>query len=124
MKYLSVVVILFLFSTSCTLTGDCIKGNCVNGQGTLTIPNGGKYVGEFEDGKYSGQGTWTSPDGAKYVGEFKDGKRNGQGTWTSPDGHTSEVIYECGIPVSIKKTLPSRPRNILNSNILNQYNIK
>jgi hypothetical protein len=57
--------------------------NCI---GTYTFPNGGKYVGEYRDGKCNGQGTYTSPNGEKYVGEYRDGKRNGQGTYTWPDG--------------------------------------
>ena len=57
-----------------------------NGQGTHTLPDGTKYVGEFRDGKYNGQGTYTLPDGTKYVGEFRDGLGHGQGTNTLPDG--------------------------------------
>jgi hypothetical protein len=55
-------------------------------QGTVTWPDGNKYVGEIRDGKVSGQGTFTWPDGSKYVGEFRDGKMNGQGIHTWPDG--------------------------------------
>ena len=29
---------------------ECIKGDCNNGQGTETFPNGYKYVGEFNNG--------------------------------------------------------------------------
>jgi hypothetical protein len=57
-----------------------------NCHGTVTLPDGGKYVGEFKDGKLNGQGTQTVPDGRKYVGEFKDGKPNGYGTLTFPEG--------------------------------------
>ena len=58
----------------------------IHGQGTYTWPDGGKYVGEHSDGQRSGQGTRTWPDGAKYVGEYRDGKIHGQGTYTWPDG--------------------------------------
>ena len=57
-----------------------------NGQGTLTTPDGRKYVGEFKDGKLHGQGTLTLPTGEGYVGEFKDGNLHGQGTFIFPDG--------------------------------------
>jgi len=57
-----------------------------DGQGTLTNPDGDKYVGEWKDGEYHGQGTFTYPDGEKYVGEWKDGKNHGQGTITWSDG--------------------------------------
>jgi len=33
-----------------------------------------KSVGEWKDGERNGQGTITYPDGIKYVGEFKDGE--------------------------------------------------
>ena len=57
-----------------------------NGHGTLTTPNGGKYVGGWKNGRPHGQGINTSPDGTNYVGEFKDGKYNGQGIFTYSDG--------------------------------------
>ena len=61
-------------------------GNCTNGQGTETYPNGDKYEGGFKDGKYHGQGTYTYASGAKYEGGFKDGKYHGQGTYTYASG--------------------------------------
>jgi len=42
-----------------------------NGQGTLNLRNGEKYVGEWKNGRPHGQGTGTLPDGRKYVGEYK-----------------------------------------------------
>ncbi len=67
--------------------------NCV---GTLTSPDGDKYVGEFKDDEYDGQGTYTFPSGAKYVGEYKDGKKDGQGTFTWPDGAKYVGEYKNG----------------------------
>ena len=77
-------VVLFLISTQ-GWGQECISGNCINGQSTITY-DGGKYVGEYKDGKWHGQGTLTSANGTKYVGEFKDDAFNGQGTFTYPDG--------------------------------------
>ena len=57
----------------------------MHGQGTVTLPDGSKYVGEYKDGKRHGQGTLILPYG-KYVGEFKDDKKHGQGTHTWPSG--------------------------------------
>jgi len=70
---------------SLNLHADCIKGNCVNGQGTLTSPDGFKYVGDWKNGKPHGEGIMTFPEGEQYAGEFKEGEPHGQGTFTSPD---------------------------------------
>ncbi|NDG56238.1 MAG: hypothetical protein EBX56_09860 [Betaproteobacteria bacterium] len=57
--------------------------NCL---GTWTWPYGGKYVGEWKDGKEHGRGMWTWPSGIGYAGDFKDGKEHGHGTWTRSNG--------------------------------------
>ena len=73
--------------------GQCISGDCENGQGTYTYANGDKYVGEFKDGLKNGKGTYTFASGNKYVGKFKDDKYNGKGTATLADGS----IYHSGL---------------------------
>ena len=40
-----------------------VSGDACNGYGTFTGANGGKYVGEWKNGKYHGQGTYTNADG-------------------------------------------------------------
>ena len=52
----------------------------------FTSPRGGKYEGEYKDGKRHGQGTYTWSGGNKYEGEYKDGKIDGKGTQTFSDG--------------------------------------
>lgn len=66
--------------------GSCISGNCNNGNGTWSYPDGGKYVGSWRKGIPNGQGTSYFADGNKYEGQFFDGKRNGHGTLTEHDG--------------------------------------
>jgi hypothetical protein len=36
--------------------------------------NNGEYFGEIENGEQNGHGTLTYPDGRKFVGEFKNGE--------------------------------------------------
>jgi hypothetical protein len=52
------------------------------GLGTYISPSGGKYVGEWKNGKYDGKGTYTFPDERYYVGDWKNGKMDGQGKLT------------------------------------------
>jgi len=63
-----------------------IRGDIPHGQGTHTIADGTKYIGEWKDGMMHGQGTYTLKGGAQYVGEFKDGMMHGQGTLTLGKG--------------------------------------
>jgi len=72
----------------------CIKGDCKNGYGTYTFPDGDKYVGHFKNGKQNGYGTYTFPDGIKYVGNHKDDDFSGYGTMTWPNGHKYAGNYK------------------------------
>eukprot|EP00891_Asterochloris_glomerata_P007097 jgi/Astpho2/7097/Aster-01926 len=49
-----------------------------------SCPAGGRYEGDFKEGKESGRGVKTWANGNKYDGEYKDGKKHGRGvfTWT------------------------------------------
>ena len=62
------------------------------------MPDGSKYVGEWQRGEEHGQGTYTLPNGDKYVGEYKDGERHGQGTSTALDGSKYVGEWEGGRP--------------------------
>ena len=80
--------------------GQCISGDCENGQGTYIWTNGDKYVGEWKDGKRNGQGTYTwgsgEWEGEKYVGEFKDNKQNGDGVYFDTFGKVSQGLWKDG----------------------------
>jgi hypothetical protein len=54
--------------------------------GTMNLPNGNKYVGEFRNGNFFGKGTYTWVDGSKYTGEWKNDRAHGQGTWNYSNG--------------------------------------
>lgn len=57
----------------------CVSGNCNNGYGTLVFPSGGKYIGDFENGKMQGKGIYYFSDGNKYIGHWQDQYREGEG---------------------------------------------
>jgi len=66
--------------------GSCMSGDCMNGKGIMTWPNGSKYEGKWENGRRKGSGTFTFQDGSKYEGKWENDKENGNGTKTLPDG--------------------------------------
>ena len=119
---------------------ECIEGDCNNGQGTATWPNGEKYVGEFMSGKRHGQGTITTTSGYKYVGEWRRDMKNGPGTETFANGkkyvrefydnkliNVGSVVYEAlhwlpssfitqEDPTTFKKLIFKKEKNITTSN--------
>jgi hypothetical protein len=66
-------------------TGEFENGLC-HGLGVMTFADGSKYEGEFYQGKYNNLGVFTRCDRMKFEGEFKDGKVNGRGLLTFTDG--------------------------------------
>lgn len=71
--------------------GQCIEGNCVNGEG-VKITRGHKYEGEFKDNHRHGFGKYTFPDGSVYVGQWNMGDMEGEGEYRFPNGD----IYKGG----------------------------
>ena len=83
----SLFVVFFCLIPNLTFgSGKCIVGDCVNGEGTMTYPDGSKYKGEWKNGSFNGQGTFTLTDEWQYEGEWKDGERHGTGTMIYPGG--------------------------------------
>ena len=62
-----------------------------HGYGSYHYLDGGRYEGEWMDGRINGFGSLTYADGDKYVGAWTDGKMNGQGTYVYADGDKYEV---------------------------------
>ena len=51
-----------------------INGDSPDGFGIETSPDGFIYKGKFKDGDSYGQGSFTLPNGDKFVGEMKNGE--------------------------------------------------
>ena len=85
MKKLSLYIFLVLMFCNVGFA-QCIEGDCKNGYGTFTFPDGRKYVGESKDNKKHEQGTFTWVSGAEYVEEWKKNEMHGQGTYTWKGG--------------------------------------
>ncbi len=74
MKSLFFLLIIPLFSFG-QIYGNCIKGNCENGNGTWKYKNGGEFVGLFKNGlPVSGKGKVYYDTNNYFVGEFLNGK--------------------------------------------------
>lgn len=70
-----------------------VRHNC---QGEITLDNGGRYVGEFREGRRHGRGVDTFPNGDRYEGLYRDGSRHGQGTYTHANGDQYVGEYRDG----------------------------
>ncbi|KAL7548917.1 hypothetical protein ACHAWF_017909, partial [Thalassiosira exigua] len=69
-----------------------------HGRGTVTWENGGKYDGEWVDGKANGHGIMNYGNGDRYEGGWKDGCRFGRGTHHFKDGGVYEGQWRNAAP--------------------------
>lgn len=75
MRNLLISFLLFGFCTA--LQAQCISGDCKNGEGTLRLKDGAKYVGSFKEGKRAGKGTLTYRNGDVITGNWRNDRING-----------------------------------------------
>jgi hypothetical protein len=64
------------------------KNGKPHGNGTWTFASGDRYDGGYKEGLHHGRGTLTSANGFKYVGDWKNGKQHGEGKTSFPNGDT------------------------------------
>lgn len=87
MKYIAILFIFFsILAFSSNILSKCIKGDCINGQGTYKWGDGNKYTGQWKNGKPHGKGKLVSPYGVTYVGDWKDNLLHGKGIITYYNG--------------------------------------
>ncbi len=92
-KFLGLILLSFFWCN--IVIAECQKGDCVNGEGTLSFSDDMKYIGEFQLGQFHGQGTLLSY-GDKYVGEFKEGNYHGDGILTYSNGDKYVGEFQLG----------------------------
>ncbi|AGO85800.1 Morn repeat domain containing protein [Pandoravirus salinus] len=97
------------------------RDGAYTGYGVVQYSHGGRYEGEWQDGRAHGFGTYTSADaketycghwkhgtydgfgvivykkGHRYEGEWRDGERHGHGTYTCVDGWRVHGTFEYGM---------------------------
>ncbi len=70
--------------------------NCFGTFRGASEDGGGKYVGEWKDGRFSGQGTFTYFNNEKYVGQWKNDLKHGPGAYIYPDGKVKKGLWKDG----------------------------
>jgi hypothetical protein len=93
----TLIIITIIFTTATFALGQCLEGNCEEGQGVLVDKDNNVLLGEFVDKKLVGSGVCHFSWGAKYVGAFDKGSFEGEGTYYHTDGTIETGIWQNGI---------------------------
>ncbi|MBK6822050.1 MAG: hypothetical protein IPG87_03340 [Saprospiraceae bacterium] len=72
-------IFLFMINIYLADAQTCVKGNCMNGFGTMIMPDKSRYTGEFVNGKIQGRGIYYFSNGSKYLGNWKSGSTTWRG---------------------------------------------
>lgn len=88
----------FLFIRSSLSAGECIQGDCLNGEGTMKFSNGDTYTGTFKDQKKIGYGIYTFNNGERYEGEFQGDFPNGKGIAYLANGNVYTGYFINNVP--------------------------
>jgi hypothetical protein len=70
----------------------------VQGEGTLTMPDGGLYIGTLHDGVPDGRGYFKDADSMQYEGEVHMGRREGLAEALFPLGDRYKGQWKDGVP--------------------------
>ena len=95
MRILFTSALLFL-SLLLAAQGQCQRGDCLNGDGKMIYPDGGKYEGAFQHGNFHGLGKFDYPGGAYYVGNWRKSQPEGGGRLVEADGTTYRGDFHKG----------------------------
>lgn len=102
-----VLVLLMNIILSCSLSAQCVSGNCKNGRGTFLYQSGARYQGEFKSGEIHGKGICTYSDGSKYDGEWVNRYPDGKGVKTLKDGTRLTGAWKKGVLMEGQEIKPN-----------------
>ena len=65
--------------------GECIDGDCEDGEGVYEWANGGHFEGTFVNGSKNGHGWFEQEESGRFTGMWKNGKPDGPGEFIAKD---------------------------------------
>lgn len=96
MQRLITLTVFSLLIGIANLNAQCVSGDCQNGKGAFLLPEGAKYVGEFQQGEITGKGSCYYNDGSWYQGEWLKGYPHGKGLKVYASGKREEGTWRKG----------------------------
>lgn len=97
MNFKQILTIIIIVTTGTIALGQCLEGDCEEGQGVLVDKDNNVLLGEFVDEKLVGSGVCHFSWGAKYVGDFDKGDFEGKGVYYHTDGTIETGIWKNGV---------------------------
>lgn len=83
-------------------TGECVDGDCEEGEGVYEWADGGRFEGFFSNSSKNGRGTYFHEESGNYTGEWKDGYPDGQGTFIAKDNQWCATINCLRVPPALR----------------------
>lgn len=96
MKWTSFLFFISLCCGSLSLSAQCITGNCTDGFGTKSFPDGSRYMGAFMQGNRHGVGTCFWKNGSRFFGEWRLDKPEGAGIFINAQSIRQQGLWKKG----------------------------
>lgn len=93
------VVLSVLLMLTTLLNGQCISGDCTQGNGVFVFPDGDMYTGTWDSAAMNGYGRYDWSNGSWYVGAFYQNQMQGKGTFYGANGRQMVGLFEANMYV-------------------------